>query len=107
MSSPPLNLTLSATDMWVGGWGINIKPGQKAQGSTLASKKLADQIKASGEFSIEAWMAPSNVAQEDAYAVSYSAGKDGAQRHAGSACLSVRSAWFAATRPMGTVSRRC
>ncbi len=73
---PALNLTLSATDMWVGGWGITVKLGQKAQGSTLASKKLADQIKASGEFSIEAWMAPSNVAQEDAYAVSYSAGKE-------------------------------
>jgi mono/diheme cytochrome c family protein len=72
---PALNLTLSATDMWVGGWGINIKKGQKAQGSTLASKKLSDQIKASGEFSIEAWMAPADVVQEDAYAVSYSAGQ--------------------------------
>ncbi|MEJ1962492.1 MAG: LamG domain-containing protein [Gammaproteobacteria bacterium] len=71
---PALNLTLSGTDMWVGGWGINIKAGQKAQGSTTASKKLSDQIKSSGEFSIEAWMAPADVVQEDAYAVSYSAG---------------------------------
>jgi hypothetical protein len=71
---PALNLTLSSGDMWVGGWGINIKAGQKAQGSTTASKKLADQIKASGEFTIEAWMAPADVVQEDAYAVSYSAG---------------------------------
>jgi hypothetical protein len=71
---PALNLTLSSGDMWVGGWGINVKAGQKAQGSTTASKKLADQIKSSGEFSIEAWMAPANVVQEDAYAVSYSAG---------------------------------
>jgi concanavalin A-like lectin/glucanase superfamily protein len=71
---PALNLTLSAANMWVGGWGINIQAGQKAQGSTTASKKLADQIKASGEFSIEAWMAPADVVQEDAYAVSYSAG---------------------------------
>jgi mono/diheme cytochrome c family protein len=71
---PALNLTLSSADMWVGGWGINVKMGQKAQGSTTASKKLADQIKSSGEFSIEAWMAPANVVQEDAYAVSYSAG---------------------------------
>jgi mono/diheme cytochrome c family protein len=71
---PALNLTLSSTDMWVGGWGINVKAGQKAQGSTTASKKLADQVKSSGEFSIEAWMAPANVAQVDAYAVSYSAG---------------------------------
>src|SRR4029079_12486480 len=71
---PALNLTLSSSDMWVGGWGINVKAGQKAQGSTTASKKLADQIKSSGEFTIEAWMAPANVVQEDAYAVSYSAG---------------------------------
>jgi hypothetical protein len=71
---PALNLTLSSADMWVGGWGINVKMGQKAQGSTTASKKLADQIKSSGEFSIEAWMAPANVVQEDSYAVSYSAG---------------------------------
>ena len=71
---PALNLTLASADMWVGGWGINIKAGQKAQGSTSASKKLADKIKSTGEFSIEAWMAPANVVQEDAYAVSYSAG---------------------------------
>src|SRR5262249_32207250 len=71
---PALNLTLSSNDMWVGGWGINVKMGQKAQGSTTASKKLADQIKSSGEFTIEAWMANANVVQEDAYAVTYSAG---------------------------------
>jgi hypothetical protein len=62
--------------MWVGGWGINIKKGQKAQGSTTASKKLSDQIKSTGEFTIEAWMAPADVVQEDAYAVSYSAGRE-------------------------------
>jgi hypothetical protein len=71
---PALNLTLSSSDMWVGGWGINVKAGQKAQGSTTASKKLSDQIKSSGEFTIEAWMANADVVQEDAYAVSYSAG---------------------------------
>jgi hypothetical protein len=73
---PALNLTLSSGDMWVGGWGINIKKGQKAQGSTTASKKLSDQIKSTGEFTIEAWMAPADVVQEDAYAVSYSAGRE-------------------------------
>ncbi len=71
---PALNLTLTTTDMWVGGWGISVKAGQKAQGSTTASKKLADNIKSTGEFSVEAWIAPANVVQEDAYAVSYSAG---------------------------------
>jgi hypothetical protein len=74
---PALNLTLTdPATMWVGGWGINIKDGNSAYGSTSASKKLADQIKSTGEFSIEAWMAPADVVQEDAYAVTYSAGKD-------------------------------
>jgi Concanavalin A-like lectin/glucanases superfamily len=71
---PALNLQLTDGSMWVGGWGINIKKGQRAQGSTAASKKLTDQIKSTGEFTIEAWMAPADVVQEDAYAVSYSAG---------------------------------
>ncbi len=71
---PALNLTLTSADMWVGGWGINLKANQKAQGSTTASSKLASLIKSTGEFTIEAWMAPANVVQEDAYAVSYSAG---------------------------------
>ncbi|HEU4627217.1 MAG TPA: LamG domain-containing protein [Steroidobacteraceae bacterium] len=73
---PALNLDLTSPDMWVGGWGINIKAGQKAKGSTAASKKLADMIKATGEFTVEAWMAPADVVQEDAYAITYSGGND-------------------------------
>jgi hypothetical protein len=71
---PAINLQLTSADMWVGGWGINVRQGQKAQGTTAASRKLADMIRSTGEFSVEAWMAPANVVQEDAYAVSYSAG---------------------------------
>jgi hypothetical protein len=71
---PALNLTLSGDVTWVGGWGINVKMGGKAQGTSLASKKLTDLIKSTGEFSIEAWANNANVAQEDAYIVSYSAG---------------------------------
>jgi hypothetical protein len=71
---PALNLTLSGTVDWVGGWGINVKPGGKAQGSSAASKKLADLIKSTGEFTIEAWVNNANVAQENAFIVSYSAG---------------------------------
>ena len=71
---PALNLTLSGDDVsWVGGWGINIRSG-KAQGSTGASRKLHDLIKGTGEYSVEAWVAPGNVAQEDARIVSYSGG---------------------------------
>jgi hypothetical protein len=70
---PALNLNISGDVSWVGGWGINIRGG-KAQGSTTASKKLHDLIKSTGEYTIEAWVAPGNVAQEDARIVSYSGG---------------------------------
>jgi hypothetical protein len=70
---PALDLNLSGDVTWVGGWGINVRSG-KAQGSTATSRKLHDLIQATGEFSIEAWVAPGNVAQEDARIVSYSGG---------------------------------
>ncbi|HTU65921.1 MAG TPA: LamG domain-containing protein [Steroidobacteraceae bacterium] len=71
---PALNLTLSGDVSWVGGWGINVKAGGKAQGTAAASKKLTDLVKSTGEFSIEAWVNNANVAQTNAYIVSYSAG---------------------------------
>jgi hypothetical protein len=70
---PALNLNISGDVTWVGGWGLNVRSG-KAQGSTTASRKLHDLIKATGEYSIEAWVAPGNVAQEDSRIVSYSGG---------------------------------
>jgi hypothetical protein len=73
-TEPALNLTLSGDVTWVGGWGLNVKMGGKAQGTAAASKKLADLIKSTGEFTIEAWANNANVAQEDAFIVSYSAG---------------------------------
>ena len=71
---PALNLTMSGDVTWVGGWGINVKMGGKAQGTAASSKKLTDLIKSTGEFTVEAWANNGNVAQEDAYIVSYSAG---------------------------------
>jgi hypothetical protein len=71
---PSLNLTLSGDVTWVGGWGINVKMGGKAQGSTASSKKLHDLIRGTGEYTLEAWVAAANVAQEDAYIMSYSGG---------------------------------
>lgn len=71
---PALNLTISGDVLWVGGWGINVRMGGKAQGSTASSKKLHDLIRATGEYTLEAWVAPANVAQEDAYIMSYSGG---------------------------------
>lgn len=70
---PALNLNLAGDVQWVGGWGINVRSG-KAQGSTTASRKLQDLIGATGEYTVEAWVAPGNVAQEDARIVSYSGG---------------------------------
>ncbi len=60
---PAINLNLTGDVEWVGGWGIRLIDG-KAQGSTTSSKKLYDLIKASGEYSIETWVAPANVTQE-------------------------------------------
>lgn len=69
---PAADLTLSGSDVtWVGGWGINIRSG-KAQASTTASRKFQQLIGATGEYSIEAWVVPGNVTQEDARIVSYS-----------------------------------
>jgi hypothetical protein len=71
---PAINLTLSGDVQWVGGWGINVRQGGKAQGTTASSKKLNDLIRATGEYTFEAWVAPANVMQEDAYIASYSGG---------------------------------
>ncbi|MES1195698.1 MAG: LamG domain-containing protein, partial [Steroidobacter sp.] len=73
---PAIDLNFSGSVTWSGGWGINIAAGGRAQATTGGSKKLSDRIKASGEFSIEAWVAPGNVAQNNAYIVSYSGGNN-------------------------------
>ncbi len=67
---PAINLTFNGDVQWVGGWGIQLGGG-KAQGSTTSSKKLHDTIKATGEYSIEAWVIPGNVTQEEARIVNY------------------------------------
>ena len=72
---PAIDLNLSEEVTWFGGWGITTNGG-KAQGSTTSSKKIFDIIQESGEFSIEAWVIPANVTQEDARIVSYSSGDD-------------------------------
>ncbi|MFK8030459.1 MAG: LamG domain-containing protein [Gammaproteobacteria bacterium] len=72
---PALNLNLSGDVGWLSTWGIQINNG-KAQGSTANSRKLHDLIKATGEFTLEAWVVPGNVSQEEARIMSYSAGVD-------------------------------
>lgn len=71
---PALNLNFTGDVTWVGGWGVRITDG-KIQGTTAASKKLHDLIKQTGEYAVEAWVAPNNVTQDGpARIISYSAG---------------------------------
>jgi hypothetical protein len=70
---PAVDLNLSSEVTWYGGWGITTNGGS-ARGTTTASRKMYDVIQESGEFSIEAWVVPANVTQEQARIVSYSAG---------------------------------
>jgi Concanavalin A-like lectin/glucanases superfamily len=70
--TPAADLALSGNVTWAGGWGITLGAGGKAQATTSASQKIANMLQASGEYSIEAWVAPANVTQANAYIVSYS-----------------------------------
>jgi hypothetical protein len=77
---PAIDLNLSGDVTWYGGWGITIGSDMaagagKAQGSTVATRKLHDILIESGEFSIEAWVIPANVTQEMARIVTYSGGQ--------------------------------
>ncbi len=71
---PSADLTITGSVTWAGGWGINVGAGGKAQASTIGSKKIHDLIEATGEFTVEAWVAPSLVAADKSYMVSYSGG---------------------------------
>ena len=71
---PAIDLNLSGNVEWFGGWGLTINDG-KAQASTTSSRKLFDILQESGEFSVEAWVIPANVTQEEARILSYSAGQ--------------------------------
>ena len=73
---PSMHLTLTGDYQWVGGWGITLSDG-KAQAKVEDSRKLHELITATGEYSIEAWVAPNNVTQEGpARIISYSAGNN-------------------------------
>ena len=71
---PAADLTITGNVTWAGGWGINVGAGGKAQANTAASSKLYSLIQATGEFSVEAWVAPALVAADNSYMVSYSGG---------------------------------
>tara|TARA_R110002072_G_scaffold5527_9_gene35424 strand:+ start:8835 stop:11330 length:2496 start_codon:yes stop_codon:yes gene_type:complete len=71
---PAMNLSFTGSVDWVGGYGIRFSAGSRAQASTSTSAKLHQLITATSEYSVEAWVAPANVTQEEAYIVSYSGG---------------------------------
>ncbi len=71
---PSADLTISGNVTLAGGWGINVGAGGKAQATTQASQKIYNFIQATGEFSLEAWVAPALVAADKSYMVSYSGG---------------------------------
>jgi hypothetical protein len=71
---PSADLTISGSVSWAGGWGILVGAGGKAQASTSSSKKIHDLIEATGEYTVETWVAPALVAADKSYMVSYSGG---------------------------------
>lgn len=72
---PFMHLTLDGGVDWLGTFGLDFSGG-KAWADTMSSKKLHDFIQSSGEYSIETWVVPANVAQEDANIVSLDAGSN-------------------------------
>jgi hypothetical protein len=72
---PAADLTLTGHYQYDGSWGlIFLAGGGKAQATVEASSKLNTLIQATGEFSIEAWVAPAVVATNLSDIVSYSGG---------------------------------
>jgi hypothetical protein len=71
---PSLDLTFTGDITWVGGWGVSIQNGGKLQGTSFASSKLYNLIQSTGEYSIEAWVAPSDAADKMAYITAYAGG---------------------------------
>jgi hypothetical protein len=69
---PSADLTITGNVTWSGGWGVIFGAGGKAQSTTVGSAKLFNLIQATGEFSVEAWVAPALVAAKNSYIVSYS-----------------------------------
>ncbi len=57
---------------WAGGWGLTFAAGGKAQASVSSSQKIAQLVQATGEYSFETWVNPNNVAQTEAYIMTYS-----------------------------------
>lgn len=76
-----LDVDPSSDIQWLGSFGLRINNG-RAQVPTSGSVKLNNMIRSTGEFSIEAWVVPDNVAQDGpARIVTYSGGGENGQRN--------------------------
>ena len=62
---PATNLNLFGNVGWSSAWGVRFNEGGKAQASAGSSRKIYNLIRGAGEYSIEAWVIPDNVAQGD------------------------------------------
>ena len=71
--APEMNLTLSGDYSWVGGYGVQFRNG-RAKATVESSKKLINNLRTRGEYSVEAWIIPANVVQQDRNIISYSGG---------------------------------
>lgn len=71
---PKMPLTLTGDFDWVGGYGLRFRNGY-AFAPFEKSAKLNNNIRSRGEYSIEAWLIPSNVTQQDKNIISYSGSK--------------------------------
>jgi hypothetical protein len=72
---PAADLTLSGGVVFDSSWGVIFSQrGGKGQATVQASSKLNTLIQATGEFSIEAWVAPAVVATKLSDIVTYSGG---------------------------------
>lgn len=75
--NPAMNLQLLGGVQRVGGRGIRIEAGSVAKSDTQSSTKLFNHLTATGEFSVETWVVPSNVTQDGpARIVTYSGGAE-------------------------------
>jgi len=74
---PAMNLTINDEAMWMSNWGLSFDgDDDQAQASVEDSRKMYDLIGISGEYTVEAWVVPGNVTQEEAHIVGYSGGAD-------------------------------
>lgn len=60
---PATNLNLVGNVGWSSAWGIRIGDNGKAQATVNDSRKIYNLIRAAGEYSLEAWLIPDNLAQ--------------------------------------------